>query len=641
MKNAELCDKDVNFTTGLGQPFRRQNRSEGAYSLAICLTLYNEPADLLRSSLESIILSLDTLERKNSRYRRATVSIIADGDTHLSETSRAYLNTLGFAGREMTLKDFAGRIQTRELGASIPVDQLARRVPSQMEISLQLVSKAENAGKLDSHWWFYQEICTQLNPDYCFQIDTGTVLEPEAFIEMCATFEADPDIAGIASNVMINPPRDGNLLECFQSGDFAVQKTIRWPSEVFSGFLSVIPGQFSGLRWETFTRSRAPAEPSPKDRYLRGQTSDTATERMMYLSEDRIMGFELATESGTRNRLDFAPRADCHTDTCNTLSELLHQRRRWLNGSLFCRSWMIRKIVEIFSDTTRPLSRRLSFVPALLNLSIQHLLEWFLPLLNILLLAVTWNSLSNLVSPISAGAIFAVIASIWLSPTVLALSGTVPRLGAQQVQILLQLVKTTFFTIIAINLVSLAQKSESLAYLYYLSMPFALTTGAFLGAMISNRALVKQLKASILTFISLAPSMWLMMSSYAFFNLHDGSWGRKGLCQKDGSVSDKENSIDQQFKRLRIMIVSAWLASNLLLGAVLLQSGNMGIALIIAASLQIAMIATGLLGVTAIRMRRDGFSVLRPRRFGQSIARRFSSAPSKLSRSASHRVRRT
>ena len=220
-------------------------------------------------------------------------------------------------------------------------------------------------------------------------------------------------------------------------------------------------------------------------------------------------------------------------------------------------------------------------------------------------------------------------------------SGTVPRLGAQQVQILLQLVKTTFFTIIAINLVSLAQKSDSLAYLYYLSMPFALTTGAFLGAMISNRALVKQLKASILTFISLAPSMWLMMSSYAFFNLHDGSWGTKGLCQKDGSVSDKEHSIDQQFKRLRITIVSAWVASNLLLGAVLLQSGNMGIALIIAASLQIAMIATGLLGVTAIRMRRDGFSVLRPRRFGQSIARRFSSAPSKLSRRASHRVRRT
>jgi len=342
----------------------------------------------------------------------------------------------------------------------------------------------------------------------------------------------------------------------------------------------------------------------------------------MYLSEDRIMGFELTTEAGATNRLDFAPKADCHTDTCNTLSELLHQRRRWLNGSLFCRSWMIRKIFEIFVDGSQPLSHRARFAPALLNLSVQHMLEWFLPLLNILLLAVTWNSLTTLVSPISAGAIFAVIASIWLLPTALALSGKVHRLSAQHVQILLQLVKTTFFTIIAINLVSLAQMSESAAYLYYLSMPLALTTGAFLGAMISNRTLVKQLKASILTFISLAPSMWLMMSSFAFFNLHDGSWGTKGLCNKDNADTADEQSITAQFRWLRLTIVSAWLISNLVLGAVLLETETMGVALIAAASLQIMMIATGLLGVVSIKLRSGGYSIPRPWKSIQIIARR-------------------
>lgn len=641
MKNVELFETDVNVNTDLVQPIRREQPSESVRSLAICVTLYNEPASLLQSSLESIVQSLDVLSRQNSGYSRATISIIADGEAHLSPCASAYLNALGLADREITLNGFEGRIHARELSASQSVEQFARRSPSQMEINLQFISKTENAGKLDSHWWFYQEICPQLRPDYCFQIDTGTILDPGAIAEMCSVFDLNPDTAGIASNVMIAPPRDGNLLECFQSGDFAVQKTIRWPSEVFSGFLSVIPGQFSGLRWRSFDRSKTPNKPSPKDRYLRGRKSNSATERMMYLSEDRIMGFELATESGTHNRLDFASRADCHTDTCNTLSELLHQRRRWLNGSLFCRSWMIGKIFEIFSDNTQSLSRRVGFVPTLLNLTIQHLLEWFLPLLNILLLAVTWNSLGSLVSPLSASTIFAVIAGIWLAPTALALSGAVQRLSSQQVQILLQLVKTTFFTIIAINLVSLAQKSDSAAYLYYLSMPLALMSGAFLGATISNRALLKQLKASILTFISLAPSMWLMMSSYAFFNLHDGSWGTKGLCQKDNDASETERSISRQFKRLRLTIVSAWLVSNLLLGAVLLQSGNMGIALIIAASLQIAMIATGLLGVVSIRIKRDGLTFPRPRRLVQSITRGFGMAPTNLTRNASRWVRRT
>lgn len=606
MKKIELCESEINIPSLRRASFQSDVRSNEDRHLAICLTLYNEPSNLLKSSLDSVIHSLDTLNRKNAHYRRATISIIADGESEVSHSTRAYLKTLGLQPCAHSLTDFDGSVRATLLSPSHPSASLTRRSPSGMEIRLQVVTKAQNAGKLDSHWWFYQEICPPLRPDYCFQIDAGTVLSPNAFFEICDEFDGNPETAGIASNVMISAPNDGNLLECFQCGDFAVQKTIRWPSEVFSGFLSVIPGQFSGLRWRAFSEQNSNNDPSPKDRYLRGQTCDSATERMMYLSEDRILGFELATEPDKINRLNFAPKADCHTDTCNTLSELLQQRRRWLNGSLFCRSWMIHKILSIFSDQTQPRLNRTRFAPALLNLCVQHMLEWFLPLLNILLLAVTWNSLGTLVSPISATAIFAALAGIWVLPTALALSGKIERLSPQHVQILLQLVKTVFFTIIAINLVSLAQKSDSFAYLYYLSMPFALTAGAFIGAFISNRTLVKHLRSSILTFISLAPSMWLMMSSYAFFNLHDGSWGTKGLCQKDACAAGTEQDIARQFKRLRLTIVSAWLASNLILAVVLVQTAGMSIALTVAASLQILMIATGMMGVVSAKMKRSG-----------------------------------
>ena len=78
MKNVELFETDVNVNTDLVQPIRREQPSESVRSLAICVTLYNEPASLLQSSLESIVQSLDVLSRQNSGYSRATISIIAD-----------------------------------------------------------------------------------------------------------------------------------------------------------------------------------------------------------------------------------------------------------------------------------------------------------------------------------------------------------------------------------------------------------------------------------------------------------------------------------------------------------------------------------------------------------------------------------
>ena len=82
MKKAELCDPEDKFSSSLDHPLQRMERREGARNIAICLTLYNEPADLLQTSLESIIRSLDKLGRKGSGYRQTTITIIADGNAH-------------------------------------------------------------------------------------------------------------------------------------------------------------------------------------------------------------------------------------------------------------------------------------------------------------------------------------------------------------------------------------------------------------------------------------------------------------------------------------------------------------------------------------------------------------------------------
>ncbi len=572
-------------------------------NLAICFTLYNESADLMRPSLESVINSLDALSRYDAAYRKATVCIIADGVSHISESVRLYLDSLALEPRGSLEGEARTALSARTFHAEQLAEISGRQAPSQMEITLKLVSKAQNSGKLDSHRIFYDRICPGLNPDYCFQIDAGTLLERKAFTGMCALFEADKDTAGLASNVLIAPPGDGNIIQSFQCGDFAVQKTIRWPSEVFSGYLSVLPGQFSAIRWSSFNRTEPGGGMSPKQRYLRGQNCRSAAESMMYLSEDRVLGFELATQRGQNNRLDYAPQAVCHTDACHTIAELLLQRRRWLNGSLFCRSWMIGRILGMFVDPHCSVRQKTRFVPALFNLSAQHLLEWFLPLLNILLLAMTWISLNHVISPQLAPVIFALLATIWLLPSVLALTGHLQKWPASRVQGLLRMVSMVFFSIIGINIANLAQQPGMTAYLYYLSMPMALAGGAFAGALILNRAIIPHLKSSVLTFISLAPSMWLMMSAYAFFNLHDGSWGTKGLSRKAPADRDGKNQdLSAQFHSLRKSLLMAWIVSNCGLSIYILYAGHISAALMVAGSLQIMLITTGLFGAISTRV---------------------------------------
>ena len=53
----------------------------------------------------------------------------------------------------------------------------------------------------------------------------------------------------------------------------------------------------------------------------------------MFLAEDRILCFELAAKAGDRWTLTYVKPSKAETDVPESASELIGQRRRWLNGS--------------------------------------------------------------------------------------------------------------------------------------------------------------------------------------------------------------------------------------------------------------------------------------------------------------------
>lgn len=81
----------------------------------------------------------------------------------------------------------------------------------------------------------------------------------------------------------------------------------------------------------------------------------------MYLAEDRILCFELVAREQRRWVLHYTSNSVAETDTPGTLLELIKQRRRWLNGSLFALVYYLIHCPR-FLRTKHSVLRKIGFV---------------------------------------------------------------------------------------------------------------------------------------------------------------------------------------------------------------------------------------------------------------------------------------
>lgn len=103
--------------------------------------------------------------------------------------------------------------------------------------------------------------------------------------------------------------------------------------------MSVLPGAFSAYRLQAI-------QGKPLQEYFRGDHSLADRlgkdgingmgifKKNMFLAEDRILCFELAAKAGERWTLGYVKPSKAETDVPEQASELISQRRRWLNGSI-------------------------------------------------------------------------------------------------------------------------------------------------------------------------------------------------------------------------------------------------------------------------------------------------------------------
>lgn len=358
-----------------------------AIRLLACLTLYNEPAISLATSLRALAqtcaLLPDPARQPHPQPAPAIVlAVIADGEQALAPCTRALLDHLAlrrpgpttapapliegwagqFAGRTLTTAELMGGCAAwlatgaawREPGATetAPEAEAANGAARPcIALELQVWIKPANAGKLDSHALFFGQLCPALQPEFCVQMDAGTAPEPDCLPRLLSELAARPCCAASFPSITAECSGAGALVS-FQHYDYLMSNGLRWSLQALCGYAEVIPGQFCLLRWSALQLGNPPLV----ERYLDTTESNRPLGALILLTEDRKLALDLRRLSLAcpEAQISHVVDAIAVTDACQSWAELVQQRRRWLNGSAGVNLATLRTWVGEWRSARRP-----------------------------------------------------------------------------------------------------------------------------------------------------------------------------------------------------------------------------------------------------------------------------------------------
>ena len=220
-----------------------------------------------------------------------------------------------------------------------PVDDSSSTLPP---VQLIFCLKQKNSKKINSHRWLFNAFGRILNPEVCILLDAGTKPGPKSLLALWEAFYNDKDLGGACGEIHVMLGKGWrkllNPLVASQNFEYKISNILDKPLESSFGYVSVLPGAFSAYRFRAIM-GRPLEQYFHGDQTLSKQLGKKGIEGMnifkknMFLAEDRILCFELVAKAGSKWHLTYVKSSKGETDVPEQPSELLGQRRRWLNGS--------------------------------------------------------------------------------------------------------------------------------------------------------------------------------------------------------------------------------------------------------------------------------------------------------------------
>ncbi|OQR85333.1 chitin synthase (Chitin-UDP-GlcNac-transferase), partial [Thraustotheca clavata] len=410
----------------------------------------------------------------------------------------------------------------------------------------------------------------------------------------------------VAGEIAVDEPNFLNPVIAAQHFEYKIANIMDASLQSVFGFIGVLPGAFSAYRYEAI---RSVNGVGPLAEYFKSLTASKKELGLcvgnMYLAEDRILCFEILARKDCDWTMHYVKDAIAHTDVPETLVDLIKQRRRWLNGAFFAGLFAIWNFGRVWSQSAHSFPRKCAFTLQFAYLAFQNVMNWFLlsnlflTFFYILSLAL-YNKSIELLRVILA-TYFVLVGSL----IIFALGNKPGHRTAVYYSVASYVMGTIMLCVTCISLYALlggVQFADPPSDLPSCSVgQYELLAGAFFSLgiifvcafMHGEFAIVR----STLQYFFMLPTFVNVLGIYAYSNLHDLSWGTKGiesstthngLPAKWGSVKDmvalhlnathtdvvseaekqkgavaaEHEDVDNRFRVFRSLLLLMWLLSN-------------------------------------------------------------------------------
>lgn len=534
--------------------------------LFIVVTMYNEDDILLGRTLQGVFKNIKHLTTRSrskvwgkDAWKKVVVCVVSDGREKINPRARALMAALGvyqdgFAKNIVNDQPVAAHIYEYTTMVGISSVDKSVKLTTEKTIPIQMIFclKEKNQKKINSHRWFFQAFGPVLNPNVCILLDAGTQPGHDSIYHLWKAFDSHADVGGACGEIKAMLGKGGkhlmNPLVAAQNFEYKMSNILDKPLESVFGFISVLPGAFSAYRYVALQNDVNGV--GPLEKYFKGETLHDSGAGIftanMYLAEDRILCFELVAKKNCSWKLKYVKSSSAETDVPDHLSELVMQRRRWLNGSFFAAIYSSAHFYQIWRSS-HSIGRKLFFHLEFIYQTFTMLFSWFAIGNFFLVFRILTSALGDPSMHFAPGNVLGVV-FLWLYcccivATFVLAFGNRPT-GTQA----FYTVVVAFFAVLMAYLIFAAIYISVKAVSYALcsnggklTLSLVFTNATFRDLVVSlcsTYALYFVMSflyfepwhmfTSFLQYMLISPSYINVLNVYAFCNIHDISWGTKG-----------------------------------------------------------------------------------------------------------------
>ena len=442
-----------------------------------------------------------------------------------------------------------------------------------------------NGQKLDSHLWFFRGFCGYLHPKYVILLDLGTECMEKSLTKLYMTLDRLPQCGGVCGEIEVDlkamktNTEEGRMLrenhinsKCpycviwifqyflvlLQFVEYKISHFLDKACESFFGFVSVLPGAFSGYRW-------ASIQGKPLKNYFLGlnKADLNCFKANMYLAEDRIMCLSMITNPERSDLLYYVSGAVARTDPPTKLIVLKKQRRRWINGATFSTFFVILNFCSIWKtkhNSCRKLLITIFFLFTLLQTILSFMLVGcFYAIFSIIIrasYAETNPTIVIVLENIMLVTIFLVFTwslcidandqstddCFWITSFILGV--------------------LFFFSFYCFGLYLYNEGLPSIQYLIFFSILFLPIPIIILNCCNINH--ICQFLIGIPIYFFFTPFTFIILVIYSFANIHDVTWGNRPNISKHSKYQFLNADVEKimSYKKFRGGILLLWCLMN-------------------------------------------------------------------------------